>query len=228
MALSSNGNFLVTAAHDFSFKLWTRTDEQVKGRRRKGENGKTEQKKMRVFFAIFLNFSFQVFLEEEREKELEQRINEDLLQEEHFDPTNKDSLQEGEEGDVERGGARTLESIKGGEKLLTVLQLCTEEDEKNTKYNLALSEWDASFDRLLKAGVVSEAQRDTMVGKPQPPSPNSLLNGESCEDALFGALVAIPSPNLEVCFVCVCVCVYWRLVLLILNIYFLLFFFFFF
>ena len=29
MALSSNGNFLVTAAHDFSFKLWTRTDEQV-------------------------------------------------------------------------------------------------------------------------------------------------------------------------------------------------------
>ena len=99
---------------------------------------------------------------------------------------------------MERGGARTLESIKGGEKLLMALQICSEEDEKVAKYELALSEWEASFDQLLKAGVVTEKQRDTMVGKPQPPTPSPLLAGESPETVLFGALVGIPSPNLEV------------------------------
>ena len=161
MDVSSNGNFVVTAAHDFSLRIWARSDEQV-------------------------------FLEEEREKAMENKYNEEVVGEEFYDPT-----EEGATDDVGRAGVRTLESVKSGEKLLIALELCVEEDKKQKKYLADLEEWDESFDRLVKAGLVQEEKRKTMDGRPPEPEKSALLMKSTPSEYLFKILTSIPSPGLE-------------------------------
>ena len=87
LAVSRTGDFLVTASHDKSIRIWQQTDEQI-------------------------------FLEEEREKELE----------ELYDNTLTTSLEQDEEtgqgkSEVAAAGKQTVETLMAGEKIAEALEL---------------------------------------------------------------------------------------------------------
>lgn len=87
LAVSRTGEFLVTASHDKSIRLWQQTDEQI-------------------------------FLEEEREKELE----------ELYENTLTTSLEQDEEtsqekSEVAAAGKQTVETLMAGEKIAEALEL---------------------------------------------------------------------------------------------------------
>jgi U3 small nucleolar RNA-associated protein 12 len=87
LAVSHTGEFLVSASHDKSIRIWEQTDEQL-------------------------------FLEEEREKELEELYENTLL-------TNLDPDDEGGEEKTEMGaaGERTVETLMAGEKIAEALDI---------------------------------------------------------------------------------------------------------
>ena len=87
IAVSRTGDFLVSASHDKSIRVWQQTDEQI-------------------------------FLEEEREKELE----------ELYDGTLATSLEQDEEtgddkGEVVAAGKQTIETLMAGEKIAEALEI---------------------------------------------------------------------------------------------------------
>ncbi|KAH8815062.1 WD40-repeat-containing domain protein [Xylogone sp. PMI_703] len=86
LAISRVGNFLVSASHDKSIRVWEQTDEQI-------------------------------FLEEEKEKELE----------ELYESTLTASLEEQNEGDepaeVGAAGKQTVETLMAGEKIAAALEV---------------------------------------------------------------------------------------------------------
>lgn len=84
LAVSRGGNFLVSASHDKSIRVWDQTDEQI-------------------------------FLEEEKEKEME-----DL-----YESTLMTSLDQNEENDEEVGapGKQTVETVMAGEKIVEALEI---------------------------------------------------------------------------------------------------------
>lgn len=84
LAVSRTGNFLVSASHDKSIRVWEQTDEQI-------------------------------FLEEEKEKELE----------ELYESTLTTSLEKDEDNDEEIGatGKQTVETLMAGEKIAEALEL---------------------------------------------------------------------------------------------------------
>ena len=87
LAVSRTGEFLATASHDKSIRVWQQTDEQI-------------------------------FLEEEREKELE----------ELYESTLTTSLEQGEEAgeeksEVANAGKQTIETLMGGEKIAEALEV---------------------------------------------------------------------------------------------------------
>lgn len=87
MTSSRTGEFLVTASHDKSIRVWQQTDEQI-------------------------------FLEEEREKELEELYENTLATtlEPGDDP-------EGEKAEVAPAGKQTTETLMAGEKIMEALEL---------------------------------------------------------------------------------------------------------
>ncbi|KKY18945.1 putative wd domain protein [Phaeomoniella chlamydospora] len=108
MAVSHDGEFLITASHDKSVRLWQQTDEQI-------------------------------FLEEEREKELEELYENTLV-------TSLDA-EDNREGDetVQSASKPTLETLTAGEKIAEALTLGIEDldlmstyySQKQTNPNLA-------------------------------------------------------------------------------------------
>ncbi|KAL5320557.1 hypothetical protein ACEPPN_011366 [Leptodophora sp. 'Broadleaf-Isolate-01'] len=86
LAVSKTGNFLVSASHDKSIRVWEQTDEQI-------------------------------FLEEEKEKELEELYENTLLTSLEPDKENEDDA---EFGDV---GKQTSETLTAGEKIAEALEL---------------------------------------------------------------------------------------------------------
>ncbi|KAF4626475.1 hypothetical protein G7Y89_g11684 [Cudoniella acicularis] len=87
IAVSRTGNFIVSASHDKSIRIWEQTDEQI-------------------------------FLEEEREKELEELYESTLttsLEQEH----DKDE----EENEVGAAGKQTIETLMAGEKIAEALEI---------------------------------------------------------------------------------------------------------
>ncbi|KAL8917780.1 MAG: hypothetical protein Q9208_007761 [Pyrenodesmia sp. 3 TL-2023] len=87
MTVSRTGEFLVTASHDKSIRIWQQTDEQI-------------------------------FLEEEREKELEELYEGTLATslEQEDDP-------EGGKAEVAPAGKQTTETLMAGEKIVEALEL---------------------------------------------------------------------------------------------------------
>ncbi len=85
LAVSKTGDFLVSASHDKSIRVWEQSDEQI-------------------------------FLEEEKEKELEELYESTLTT-----SLNKD--QEREEGEVGDAGKQTIETLMAGEKIVEALEL---------------------------------------------------------------------------------------------------------
>lgn len=88
LAVSRTGEFLVSASHDKSIRLWKQTDEQI-------------------------------FLEEEREKELEELYESTLTTtlEQDDDPTGED------QSEVVPAGKQTIETLMAGEKIAEALDL---------------------------------------------------------------------------------------------------------
>lgn len=94
MAISRKGDFVATASHDKSIRIWRQTDEQI-------------------------------FLEEEREKELEELYEGTLAAN-----LAKDDLEDEEGADGADAGPatkRTVENLKAGERLIEALELCHED-----------------------------------------------------------------------------------------------------
>ena len=87
LAVSRTGDFVVTASHDKSIRVWQQTDEQI-------------------------------FLEEEREKELEELYEQTLTTslEQEEDET-------GEESEVTAAGKQTIETLTAGEKIAEALEV---------------------------------------------------------------------------------------------------------
>ncbi|RFU77716.1 dip2-dom34p-interacting [Trichoderma arundinaceum] len=86
IAMSHSGNFLVTASHDKSIRVWDETDEQI-------------------------------FLEEEREKEMEELYESTLTASLEKDP-------EGDEnGEVAAAGKQTTETLMAGERIAEALEM---------------------------------------------------------------------------------------------------------
>lgn len=87
LAVSRTGDFVVTASHDKSIRVWQQTDEQI-------------------------------FLEEEREKELEELYEQTLTTslEQEEDAT-------GEESEVTAAGKQTIETLTAGEKIAEALEV---------------------------------------------------------------------------------------------------------
>ncbi|KAL9008925.1 MAG: hypothetical protein Q9173_005996 [Seirophora scorigena] len=87
MTVSRTGEFLVTASHDKSIRIWQRTDEQI-------------------------------FLEEEREKELEELYENTLTT-----SLDNDDDPGGEKAEIGPAGKQTSETLMAGEKIVEALEL---------------------------------------------------------------------------------------------------------
>ncbi|PHH92343.1 hypothetical protein CDD83_7831 [Cordyceps sp. RAO-2017] len=87
IAVSRSGNFLVSAGHDKSIRVWEETDEQI-------------------------------FLEEEREKELEELYESTLTTSLEKDPDGED-----EEGEVAAASKQTTETLMAGERIQEALEM---------------------------------------------------------------------------------------------------------
>ncbi|KAL8976166.1 MAG: hypothetical protein Q9177_006904 [Variospora cf. flavescens] len=87
MTVSRTGEFLVTASHDKSIRIWQQTDEQI-------------------------------FLEEQREKELEELYENTLTA-----SLDRDDEPDGEKAEVGPAGKQTTETLMAGEKIVEALEL---------------------------------------------------------------------------------------------------------
>ncbi|KAM0256784.1 hypothetical protein ACHAQJ_004736 [Trichoderma viride] len=87
IAMSHSGNFLVTASHDKSIRVWDETDEQI-------------------------------FLEEEREKEMEELYESTLTASLEKDQDGGD-----ENGEVAAAGKQTTETLMAGERIAEALEM---------------------------------------------------------------------------------------------------------
>ncbi|KAK2738503.1 hypothetical protein FQN57_007018 [Myotisia sp. PD_48] len=85
LAMSRSGEFVVTASHDKSIRIWEQTDEQI-------------------------------FLEEEREKEMEELYEDNLL-------TSLDQEEGDDKPEAVAAGKQTAETLTAGEKIIEALDL---------------------------------------------------------------------------------------------------------
>lgn len=103
MAIAHSGQFVVTASHDKSIRIWAQTDEQV-------------------------------FLEEEREKELEELYENTLVTGLEQDDQDAEG-QDGETGEkVVGAGKQTVETLMAGEKIAEALEIGMEDLEIMREY----------------------------------------------------------------------------------------------
>jgi U3 small nucleolar RNA-associated protein 12 len=103
MAIAHSGQFVVTASHDKSIRVWAQTDEQV-------------------------------FLEEEREKELEELYESTLVTGLEQDEQDAEG-QDGETGEKMIGaGKQTVETLMAGEKIAEALEIGMEDLEIMREY----------------------------------------------------------------------------------------------
>lgn len=103
MAIAHSGEFVVTASHDKSIRMWQQTDEQI-------------------------------FLEEEREKELEELYEDTLLA-----SLEQDDREAGGDEQVVAAGKQTVETLMAGEKVAEALELGMEDLELMEEHQTAKS-----------------------------------------------------------------------------------------
>lgn len=105
MAVSRTGDFVVTASHDKSIRIWRLNDEPL-------------------------------FLEEEREKELEDLHDRNLAETMDKDAAEADALdaRDGETAEVASASKQTGATLTAGEKIIEALSMCTEDLDATTEY----------------------------------------------------------------------------------------------
>lgn len=123
----------------------------------------------------------EVFIEEEREKELEEQYEETLL--EQLEKP-KDEMDEEAEG-VTAVTTQTLESLKSGERLMAALDLGISEIEQWDEYNQKMDKWSKT--------------KGTSGPQPMKPSQNAILLAirKTPEEYILDALLKIKSSQLD-------------------------------
>lgn len=149
MTMSRMGDFVVTASHDKSIRIWAQTDEPL-------------------------------FLEEEREKELEEMYDSNLTASLEKDQADAYAAADGAgEDGVAPASKQTAETLTAGEKITEALAMCTEDLE-------VVREYEAS--RAQNPGVAHAApQRHPVL----------TMRNQSAEAYLLGVFEAIPSAALH-------------------------------
>jgi U3 small nucleolar RNA-associated protein 12 len=153
LAVGRGGAHVVSVSRDKSLRLWARSGEQV-------------------------------FLEEEREAEVEAVMDASLeKQQQAAEAEEEEAAMLGLEGQAEAGaaGRRTLESVKGAERVLEALKTLDEEDDRVAEYEVALKRWQAA---------PGDRPRPALV-------PNLLLLNLSPSAYLLRALGGVRSAELE-------------------------------
>lgn len=114
LAISSNGQFIISTSHDHSIRVWHETEDQV-------------------------------FLEEEKEKELDEQYESTLLnsldsesRDNKFDVNNSGEEITDETTEVHK---QTMDSLKAGERLIEALDIGIMEIEENEEYEKKLRLW---------------------------------------------------------------------------------------
>lgn len=134
----------------------------------------------------------QVFLEEEREKEMDELYETELLDSLENDATSaarEDGNEDGSENDAEGGDAtkvtkQTMETLKAGEKLMEALDIGVEDLEATLAYEALLRDFHAK-----KAGAMMPAK----------PTPNAILQayGITGQQHVLAVLLKIRAAQLE-------------------------------
>jgi U3 small nucleolar RNA-associated protein 12 len=156
MAPSRSGSFVVSASKDRSLRLWKRSDEQV-------------------------------FLEEEREAALEELFEAGLeKRQEYAEAEEEEAAALGMEPQAEAAaaGRRTMETVKGAERVLEALKTLTEESERVAEYENAHAKWTAR-------GAAGEGSKQPVL------VPNMLLLGLDQGAYLLKALSSVRATELE-------------------------------
>jgi U3 small nucleolar RNA-associated protein 12 len=143
LAMSRSGEFIVSASHDKSLRIWQQTDEPL-------------------------------FLEEEREKEMEEQYDSTLTASLEQDEDGED----GEKAEAVDAGKQTTGTLMAGEKIMEALELGIEDLE-------VVREW-----RLVKAANPNAAAPDR--------NPVYLaLNNVSAEQHVLNTVQKIPAAALQ-------------------------------
>uniref|UniRef100_A0A7S0P2Q4 Small-subunit processome Utp12 domain-containing protein n=1 Tax=Calcidiscus leptoporus TaxID=127549 RepID=A0A7S0P2Q4_9EUKA len=161
LVISRKGDFVVSVGRDRAVRLWRRSEEQV-------------------------------FIEEEREAELEAAFEGGLeRQQQTAEAEEEEAAALGLEGGAAEGthaGRRTLESVKGAERVLEALRVLDDEDERRAEHALALQRWEEASARTSDAKSLSK--QPVLV-------PNLLLLGLSPGDYLLKALSGVRTAELD-------------------------------
>lgn len=104
MAISGDGEVIASTSHDRLMRIWRRTDEPL-------------------------------FLQEEQDRRMDEMfestlVEEDVKEAQKARTTPIEFLDDSSAGEALRAGKMSLDTVKGGEKLLEALQLCAEEKER--------------------------------------------------------------------------------------------------
>lgn len=129
----------------------------------------------------------QVFLEEEREKEMDELYENELLDSLEGDemaPRPTDDDEEGNTDEATKVSKQTLESLKAGEKLMEALDIGTADADATEQYELELTQF-----KLKKSGV----------SMPQKPTPNAILMafGVTGQEYVLNTMLKIRAAQLE-------------------------------
>ena len=153
----------------------------------------------------------QVFIEEERENELEQIFEQSLdKKQDKLEAEEEEAANLGLEGPSEatNAGRRTIESVKGAERVLEALKTLSEEAERQEEYRAAKEAWEQKRDRMQRAAAEAakvggaaaasaKAAAEEAAAKPPVLVPNMLLLGLDEGGYLLKALSSVRSTELE-------------------------------
>ncbi|KAK7951541.1 DIP2-Dom34p-interacting [Apiospora aurea] len=149
LAVSHSGNFIISASHDKSIRVWNETDEQI-------------------------------FLEEEREKEIEELYESTLTTSLERDPDNED-----ENGEVAAAGKQTVETLMAGERIVEALELGFADLH-------VIKDWEQAKEANPNA---APPQRDPLFMALGASAPRSMSSS-----ALHDALLVLPFSSVEMLF----------------------------
>lgn len=171
--MSHHGNFVVTGSQDKSIRVYEKLDEPVS------------------IFIIYLRTSFvhkrQLFLEEERERELEQLYEADIAE-----TMNREDV--AMSGDVEEVSGQTqnaevtavskqtTETLMGGERIMEALELADNEREKFREYDEAIAKL---------------SEDDPMRMQPPPKNPVLAAYNLEPEEHVLRVIEKVPSTALH-------------------------------
>ncbi|KAJ5390831.1 Small-subunit processome Utp12 [Penicillium cataractarum] len=145
LAISHDGEFIVSASHDKSIRVWKQTDEEL-------------------------------FLEEEREKEMEEAYDSTLTASLERDEDNED----GEKAEAVDAGKQTTTTLMAGEKIMEALDLGMEDLE-------VMREWRKVQARNAKAGAAPPDRNPTYIA----------LGNISAEQHVLSTVQKIPAAALQ-------------------------------